>query len=246
MADQCVWVEAGRMRRSLTRALLVLGGAAVATVLGWLLGSASASAAELPSVPVVPSAVVSSVLPTVTLPAILLAAPTLPATPALPTPKLPSAPPDLGQVAQQVHLAVAGDDRVVPAVLPVAVLVPSTPVSPVRTPALATADPVAQSAVSPFVLPLHQHRQNAVVGGQRAGGHPATSAPRVPAHPLPPLQPASPSDAGAHGSGGPAGGPGSAYLPFVHVLGAAPNAVGTSNTPRLPVAPGHQPGTSPD
>ena len=66
MADQCVGVEAGRVRRSLTRALLVLGSAAVATVLGWLLGSASANAAELPSVPVVPSAVVSSVVPTVT------------------------------------------------------------------------------------------------------------------------------------------------------------------------------------
>ncbi|HEY3607640.1 MAG TPA: hypothetical protein VGL06_09085 [Pseudonocardiaceae bacterium] len=239
-------MEAGRVRRSLTRALLVLGGVAVATVLGWLLGSASASAAELPSVPVVPSAVVSSVVPTVTLPAILPAAPALPATPKLPTPSLPSAPPDLGQVAQQVHLAVAGDDRVVPAVLPVAVLVPSAPVSPVSAPAIATAGPAGQGIVRQFVLPLRQHRQVASGGGQRSGGHRATSAPRVPAHPLPPLQPASPSDAGAHGSGGPAGGTGSAYLPFVNILGAAPNAVGTSNSPRLPVAPGHQPGTSPD
>ncbi len=246
MADQCVGVEAGRVRRSLTRALLVLGGAAVVTVLGWLLGSASASAAELPSVPVVPSAVVSSVVPTVTLPAILPATPALPATPTLPTPKLPSAPPDLGQVAQQVHLAMAGDDRVVPAVLPVAVLVPSVPVSPVRVPGVATVDSVAQSAVSQFVLPLRQHRQSVVGSERRSGGHPATSAPRVPAHPLPPLQPASSSDAGAHGSGGSAGGSGSAYLPFVNILGAAPNAVGTSNSPRLPVAPGHQPGTSPD
>ena len=72
MTDQCVGVEAGRVRRSLTRALLVLGGAVVATVLGWLLGSASASAAELPNLPVVPSAVVSSVVPAI-----------LPATPVL-------------------------------------------------------------------------------------------------------------------------------------------------------------------
>jgi hypothetical protein len=220
-------------------------------VLGWLLGSASASAAELPSAPVVPSAVVSSVVPTVTLPAILPAAPALPATPTLPapnlpTPNLPSAPPDLGQVAQQVHLAVAGDDRVVPAVVPVAVQVPSAPVGPVSMPAIAVADPAARSTVSQFVLPLRPHRQAAPGGQQRSGGHAATSVPRVPAHPLPPLQPASPSDAGAHGSGGPAGGSGSAYLPFVNILGAAPNAVGTSNSPRLPVAPGHQPGTSPD
>jgi hypothetical protein len=190
--------------------------------------------------------VVSSVIPAVTVPAILPATPALPATPTLPTPKLPSAPPDLGQVAQQVHLAVAGDDRVVPAVLPVAVLVPSALVSPVSAPAAATANPVAQGTVNQFVVPLRQHRPAAAGGEQRSGGHPATSAPRVPAHPLPPLQPASSSDAGAHGSGGPAGGSGSAYLPFVNVLGAAPNAVGTSNSPRLPVAPGHQPGTSPD
>src|SRR5207237_403240 len=117
VADQCVGVEAGRVRRSLTRALLVLGDAAIATVLGWLLSSASASAAELPILPVAPSTLVSSVVP-----AILPATSVLPATPALPTPKLPSAPPDLGQVAQQVHLAVAGDDRVVPSVPPVAVL----------------------------------------------------------------------------------------------------------------------------
>jgi hypothetical protein len=239
-------VEAGRVRRSLTRALLVLGGAVVATVLGWLVSSASANAAELPSVPVVPAAVVSSVVPAVTVPAILPATPALPATPTLPTPKLPSAPPDLGQVAQQVHLAVAGDDRVVPAVLPVAVLVPSAPVSPVIAPAVAVANPVAQGTVSQFVLPPRQHRPAAAGGEQRSGGHPARSAPRVPAHPLPPLQPASSSDVGAHGSGGPAGGSGSAYLPFVNILGAAPNAVGTSNSPRLPVAPGHQPGTSPD
>jgi hypothetical protein len=233
-------VEAGRVRRSLTRALLVLGGAAIATVLGWLLSSASANAAELPNLPVVPSAVVSSVVP-----AILPATPVLPTTPTLPTPKLPSAPPDLGQVAQQVHLAVAGDERVVPSVLPVAVLVPAVPVGPVSAPAAALGNPVQQLAISQFIRPLTQHR-HAADGQQRSGSRTATSVPRVPAHPLPPAQPASSSDAGAHGSGGPTGGSGGAQQPFVNLVGAAPNAVGTSSTPLLPVAPGHQPGTSPD
>jgi hypothetical protein len=231
-------VEAGRVRRSLTRALLVLGGALIATVVGWLLSSATANAAELPSVPVVP-AVVSSVVPAVTVPVIL------PATPPLPTPKLPATPPDLSQVAQQVHLAVAGDDRIVPSVLPVAVLVPSAPVSPVRAAAVAATGPVQQIAVRQFVRPLSQHR-HAAGGAQPSGSRTATSVPGTPAHPLPPAQPVGSSDTSAHGSGGPAGGAGGAQLPFVHLPGAATKAVGTSNTPRLPVAPGHQPGTSPD
>jgi hypothetical protein len=236
-------VEAGRVRRSLTRALLVLGGAAIATVLGWLLSSASASAAELPNLPVVPSTLVSSVVP-----AILPATPVLPATPALPTPKLPTPPPDLGQVAQQVHLAVAGDDRAVPSVLPVAVLVPSVPVSPVSGPAgtVAVTNPVQQLAISQFIRPLTQHRQ-AADGQQRSGSRTATSVPGAPVHPLPPAQPASSSDAGAHGSGGPTGGSGGALQPFVNLVRAAPNAVGTpSALAARPVAPGHQPGTSPD
>lgn len=256
MADQCVGVEAGRVRRSLTRALLVLGGSVVATVLGWLLSSASASAAELPSLPVVPSpvvssSVVSSVVPAVSVPAILPVAPALTTTPALPTPKLPtpglpSAPPDLSQVAQQVHLAVAGDDRVVPSVLPVTVLVPSAPASPLSATAVAVADPVRQIAMSQFVRPLSQHR-HATGDERRSSGSTATSVPGVPSHPLPPSQPPSSSDAGAHGPSGPAGGSGGAQLPFVHLLGAAPNAVGTPNpSVARPMAPGHQPGTSPD
>jgi hypothetical protein len=233
VADQCVGVEAGRVRRSLTRALLVLGGALIATVLGWLLSSATASAAELPSVPVVPSDVVSSVVPAVAVPAILPA-----------TPKLPATPPDLSQVAQQVHLAVAGDDHVVPSVLPVAVPVPSAPVSPVRATTVVT-NSVQQIAVRQFVRPLSQYRH--VAGGaQRSGQRTAKSVPVAPAHPLPPAQPVGSSDTSAHGSGGPTGGAGGAQLPFVQLPGAAPNSVGSPTSPRLSVAPGHQPGTSPD
>jgi hypothetical protein len=245
VADQCVGVEAGRVRRSLTRALLVLGGALIATALGWLLSAATASAAELPNVPVVPSDLVSSVVPAVTVPVILPATPALPATPPLPTPKLPATPPDLNQVAQQVHLAVAGDDRVVPSVLPVAVLVPSAPVSPVSTVVVAASNPVQQLAASQFVRPLSQHR-HAAGGAEQSGNRAATSAPGTPAHPLPPVQPVGSSDTSAHGSGGPAGGAGGAQLPFVQLPCAAPNSVGTPTSPRLPVAPGHQPGTSPD
>jgi hypothetical protein len=99
--------------------------------------------------------------------------------------------------------------------------------------------------VSQFVRPLSQH-QHVAGGVQRSGNRAAKSVPGTPAHPLPPVQPVGSSDTSAHGSGGPAGGAGGAQLPFVQLPGAAPNAVGTPNSPRLPVAPGHQPGTSPD
>jgi hypothetical protein len=184
-------------------------------------------------------------LPSTALPSTALPSTALPATPPLPTPKLPATPPDLNQVAQQVHLAVAGDDHVVPSVLPVAVLVPSAPASPVSAVATAASSPVQQLAVSQFVRPLSQHRHS-VGGVQRSGSRAATSVPGTPAHPLPPVQPVGSSDTSAHGSGGPAGGPGGAQLPFVHLPCVAPNSVGTPTSPRLPVAPGHQPGTSPD
>jgi hypothetical protein len=64
---------------------------------------------------------------------------------------------------------------------------------------------------------------------------------------LPPLQPAgSSSDSSAHGLGGLASGPGSTLVPFTHVLGDGLNLAGPPSTPRPGVAPGQQPGTSPD
>ena len=250
VVDRSGWVRAGRVRRLLVRVLLVLGGAVFATGIGWLLSTASASADVLPTVPVPP---LSSVTDAISAPAVP-AAPALPST--LPTPALPSGPADLGQVAQQVHLAVSGvGDRVTPVTAPAAGLAPlvvpvSTPVSrpltvtaPRSTPSIA----VPQAAPRPAIVVAHRH--SATPGALRPAGGTDTAPAgnqqhRLPA--LPPLQPAGSSDANVHGSGGPTGGAGGTQLPFVTLPGAAPHAVGTPMTPRLPVAPGQQPGTSPD
>ncbi len=239
--DQSVWVRAGRVRRSLVRVLLVLGGALVATGVGWLLSSASASADVLPTVPLPP---LSSVTDVISTPA-----------PTLPTPPLPSTPPDLGQVAQQVHLTVSGVGARVPTVPePAAELVPlvGTVAAPVGHPLAAPAATPPSSAVTqavfrPGTVVAHRHSVGSHAG-QRTGGTGTTQAGgpvhRLPA--LPPVQPAGSGDANAHGSGGAAGGAGGPQLPFVTVLGAAPHSAGRPATPRLPVAPGQQPGTSPD
>ncbi|HEX4703429.1 MAG TPA: hypothetical protein VH352_14980 [Pseudonocardiaceae bacterium] len=243
VVDQRVWAEAGRVRRLLARVLLVLGGTVAVTAIGWLLSTASAGADELPTVPVGPSAVLSAVVPVVS------AAVTTPTLPTVPTPALPTPPADLGQVTQQVHTAVAGvGTRVEPATD----LVPVTAAGPAGSLPTVTRGPVRQrvsEVQSPRPVALSGQRRHAVAayGNQRAGGQetsPARSGHHLPL--LPPLQPAGTSDTSVHDAGGSAGGAGSAQVPFVTILGAVPGTVGMPAVPRLPVAPGHQPGTSPD
>jgi hypothetical protein len=238
----------------LVRVLLVLGGALVVTGIGWLVSSASASADVLPGVPVTPTAVVSSVTDAIsarTLPTPALPTPALP-TPALRTPSLPSAPADLGQVTQQVHLAVSGvRDRVAPVTTPAADLVPlaETATGPTGGSVTVTAPVAVPTVLAPVVRSItvvaHRH---AVIGSvePRPSGSTPTSVPARHLPALPPVQPGSSSDATAHGSGGFAGGAGGTQNPFVTVLGAASHTIGLPITPRLPVGPGQQPGTSPD
>jgi hypothetical protein len=234
----------------LVRVLLVLAGAVVTTGIGWLLSTASASADVLPTVPVPP---LSSVTDAIVVPAV----PTAPALPStLSAPALPSSPADLDQVTQQVHLAVSGvGDRVPPATAPVAGIVPLAGVvsTPDLRPLTATAPKSTPSIVvppvpvRPAIVVVHRHSVTPETvrptGG--TGMAPADNQRRrLPV--LPPLQPAGSSDANVHGSGGSTGGAGGTQLPFVTLLGAAPHSIGMPMTPRLPVAPGQQPGTSPD
>jgi hypothetical protein len=226
----------------LVRVLLVVGGAMVVTGIGWLLGTASASADVLPAVPAVPSpAVVSSVTDTI-------GTPVLPAS--LPTPALRNTPTDLGQVTRQVHLAVSDvGDRVTPVTTPALKLVPLTLTVPAPKdhPATGTAPAVSHAPATQFrPETVVAHRHVPVTGSRPAGtgSTPAAAQHHMPV--LPPLQPTGSSDAATHSAGGSAGGAGGAQSPFVTVAGGAPSPVGRPATPRLPVAPGQQPGTSPD
>jgi len=249
VVDHGGWVSAGRARRLLVRVLLVLGGAVVVTGIGWLIGTASASAEVLPTVPVPP---LSSVTDTITTPPV--ETPTLPAT----VPDLPGTPADLGQVAQQVHQAVSGvRDRVTPATAPATALVPlpvilAIPVSHapvISTPAVATAASASPTAsVRPQTVVSHRHPVGVAnhVRPRAMDTVPPAGAPQHRMPMLPPLQPSGSSDANAHTTGGTAGGAGGTQVPFVDIVGAAPYAVGRPTTPRLPVAPGQAPGTSPD
>lgn len=257
VVDQRVWLAAGRVRRLLVRVLLVLGGAFAVTVIGWLLCAGSANADELPAVPSVPSVLagVDNVVAQVS-------------TPDIPAAKLPSGPlsdpglgKGLGKVAQQVHLAVTGvGDKVAPSIPPATDLVPSVvpvpkapqpaePATQPLAPLATTGAPPAPLSASPATTRLVQYRHIAAQSVQRPTPQrpapvPSGVGPHLPL--LPPLQPASSSDSSAHGAGGVAGGPGGAQTAFPHVLGNGLNLAGPPSMPRLAVAPGQQPGTSPD
>lgn len=238
VVDQRVGLAAGRVRRLLVRVLLVLGGVCVATVLGWLLSAGSASAAPLPGVPQVPSAVSAAVDHVSTSDLVAAVRPVLPTA-------------SLDGVTKQVHVAVSGvRDRVPPAVPVTVDEHPATP-APTMTGRAASHVTPAAHPVRP-VRPVHRHvapgRHRHATGTapvQRPGAHHTVPAP---AHrgDVPPLPPVSSSDSGAHSGGGVAGGAGGAPVPFQHLLGAGPHLAGTPSTPRPAVAPGQQPGTSPD
>lgn len=248
--DHRVGLVAGRVRLLLARALVVLGGVFAITAVGWLLSAGSANADTLPPVPVIPS-VVSAIAPQLSTPDIK--PPALPAAPALP----------LDGVTKQVHVAVAGVgdkvdkvEKVAPAVAPVTdpVLHQEHPVTLAKPAVVPThrhvSTPSATASVKADTLVtdvLVQHRHVTVATPVRAR-HPVPPAPLNGHHapPLPPLQPAGSSDSSAHGAGSVAGGAGGAHLPFTHVLGGGLNLACAPSTPRIAVAPGQQPGTSPD
>lgn len=267
VVDQRVWLAAGRVRRLLVRVLLVLGGAFAVTVLGWLLCAGSANADELPTVPSVPSVVggVDDAVTQVSTPDLKPAA--LPSNPlrgdalsgaALPDSGLADtglADADLGKVTRQVHLAVSGvGDKVTPAVRPAADLVAAvTPVVHAQ-PVEAVAEPVTPQAAAVPVPPRvtvvsvpHKHTAGPPIQLPAPVRSTPASSGAMPHTPmLPPLQPAGSSDSNAHGTGGVAGGSPGAQSSFTHVIGSGLNLAGTPGTPRVAVAPGQQPGTSPD
>ena len=150
----------GRSMRLLTRVLFVLGGTVAATALGWLISSATASAATLPDLNVpgthaAPAAPVTGLLDGIT----------LPAGPASTMPKLPP-PPSAAGVAGELRTAVSQlGSRVPVRALPVAPLTaqpstsPSTPAGqsgPVSGPAparsLPTVTTVAPVPAAPAVV----------------------------------------------------------------------------------------------
>lgn len=236
VVDQRVGLAAGRVRRLLVRVLLVLGGVCVATVLGWLLSAGSASAAPLPGVPRVPSAVSAAVDHVSTSDLVAIVRPVLPTA-------------SLDGVTKQVHVAVGGVGDRVPPTVPVTVPEPPAPtttghaashVTPAAHP-VRPVHPVHRHAAPP----AHHRHTTGTAPVQRPGAHHTVPTPAHRGH-VPPLPPVSSSDSGAHGGGGVAGGAGGAPVPFQHVLGTGRHLAGTPSTPRPAVAPGQQPGTSPD
>lgn len=233
----------GAARRLLVRALVVVGGVVAVTAVGWLLSTSSAHADELPAVPLVPS-----VLSAVPQPIQHPAAPRL-STPDVKDIKAPElkpvverllpTPPSLDTVTR--HVPVAVDDPAVP---------------PLTKPArqdTESGSPVVQHAITVAVRP-HTTRQvpapkvtHVTSPAPAPVSWHATSAPSQHHQPLlPPVQPAGSPDSTVHGGTGVAGGPGGACAPFTPVLGAGPALADPSSSPRLAVAPGTQPGTSPD
>jgi hypothetical protein len=251
--DYRVGLAGGRVRRLLARVLVVLGGAFGVTAVGWLLCAGSADADSLPAVPVVPS-VVSAIAPQLSTSDITL--------PALP----------LVGITDRVHDAASGvgtkvrgkvrrvekttkvvkvRHKVVPVAVPVAHHDPIAPVArAARAARAASAARVGKvvrvgkpSTVAPAVLVQHRHAAVRPPGVPRSTPAPT---PQDTGRQAPLLPPAGPSDSSAHGAGNVAGGSGGAHLPLTHVLGHGPHLAGIPSTPRLAVAPGQQPGTSPD
>jgi hypothetical protein len=245
------------VRRLLVRTLVVLGGAVAVTVIGWLLSAGSANAAQLPSVP----SVLSGATGATDQAADQLSTPDLTATvKSVLKPDLDSAlpaPPSLDTVTKQVT---GVSDRVTPAVVPAVSLAPHKESAPEPVTTHAVAHTVTRPAapvrsLRHTVSVAYRHVSTTAAVELPGARHQVPPAPRVDTDrgvghhtpQLPPLQPAgSSSDSSAHGLGGLASGPGSTLVPFTHVLGDGLNLAGPPSTPRPGVAPGQQPGTSPD
>ena len=222
----------GALRRLLLRMTLVLGGVFAVTAVGWLLSSAAAYAGELPSAPPVSSLLDS-------------------AQQQLSTPDVTAALAKTG-LNKGVLDKTTIDKSVLTKALPPALdtVTKRVDVLPHRQATTSTPRPVR-----------HVHTAPGPAKPERAAPRPTTATPHeqqvtLPARPpagghhrapvLPPLPPAGSSDSTMHGTGNLAGGTGGASLPGTPVLGTGLHAAGSPSTPRLAVAPGLQPGTSPD
>lgn len=247
--------ERGLLPRLLSRALLVLGGAVLATAAGWLISTASASAATLPGLPTNP--VADTVRATVhqTTAALSATADSVARSKSAPLPHTPDG-------VRKVTGALSGA---------VGRLGAHVPVKPVSVPALPTAPaghhvaPAPHSATASRAVPTPHL---AVRSKPAAPAHPApvrrapaapsvhVAQPTAPARPVLPGLPApnpwspvtvpapSSGGAGATGAGGGLGfadHTGALPVPALHVERIAP-----LTAPAGLDTPGRQPGTTPD
>jgi hypothetical protein len=241
----------GAVRRLLVRALAVVGGVVAVTAIGWLLADPAAHADELPSTPSVPS-VLSAVTAPIQHPA------------TLPTADIKAIKtPDLKPVVQRLLPK--------PPLETVTKHVHATGVPLLAKPAPQEADtepPVVRHAITvairPDVTEQAVRKTTPKTGPKPTPETAAHLAAPIPAPPAPgtalarhvtstptghgngPMLPPAQPDSGVHGGGGLVGGPGSAYSLATPVFGAGLALAGPESTPRLAVAPGTQPGTSPD
>ena len=267
-------VKPGRLRRLVTRAVLVLGGAAAATAAAWAIGTATAAADQLPLPPVdsIGGVVGSGV--TAGAPARAVDAATgaldpvthdaLSAMKTAPVPQLPPPPADLATVTEQVRTAVLGvGARLAPSWTPAPGLLPApatliggdtAPAALAPQAAMSTAvdpridDPQGPAPVSNPVAPARSAHPGSVFP-RVVTGHPVPERTTDPGHGLPPAVPFAPPagspDSGGHATGGLAGGPGVGTSAVVVPAGVISRPVNPAGV-HASIAPGEAPGTTPD
>jgi hypothetical protein len=242
------------MARLLTRVLFVIGGTVAATALGWLISSATASAATVPGLNIPgthanPTGAVTGVLTSLTLPA--APAPTVPAVPKLPAP--PAGTASMSGVAGALRTAVGrlSVDRAAP----VAPLIAQPPTS--------TSAPAGQSGPASGPAPTRPLPTVATVAPAPAGSAAVVESlsrqvtgPVLPAAPHPTAPnpvPWSPVTVPAAPSGGTVGGTtGAGGLGLVDTSGTFPVPgldvvrVIPVTVPLGRVTTGKQPGITPD
>jgi hypothetical protein len=241
----------GRITRLLTRVLFVLGGTVAATALGWLISSATASAATLPDLNV-PGTHAGPVAPVTG----LLDKITLPAAPASTMPKLPTPPAAaMSGVAGELRTAVSQLGSRVPAVpvTPLAARPPTSPSAPVgRSGPVSAPAPIRPQTTATTVAPIASSSATVVRSLPRqAGGQVLPATPRpVPTVPNP--APWSPVTVPAAPGGSVGGATGAGGLGLVDTSGAFPVPgldvvrVVPVTVPLGRVTTGKQPGITPD
>lgn len=245
VVDQRAALAAG-VRRFLVRMALVVGGVFAVTAIGWLVSGTAAHADELPSVPPV-SALLDHAGHALSTPDIKPVASI--------TKTLDKALPDKATLTKTTGL----DKTVLAKALPPAPVIDTVTKQVVPDHArVTTSVPVvhheaghATAMVTRSVAIHQQSRSVRVLPAPMPMPMPVPVRPAPAGHHhdgpvLPPVQPVGSSDSTMHGTGGLAGGAGGASLPATPVLGGGLQSAGTPSTPRLAVAPGLQPGTSPD
>jgi hypothetical protein len=247
----------GRITRLLTRVLFVIGGTVAATALGWLISSATASAATLPDTHAGPVAPVTGLLDKITLPAAPAATvPNLPAGPASAVPKLPAPPAaEMSRVAGALRTAVSQLGSRVPAVpvTPLAARPPTSPSAPVgRSGSVSGPAPARPLSTATTVTPIASSSATVVRSlSRQAGGPVPPPAPRpVPTVPNP--APWSPVTVPAAPGGSVGGATGAGGLGLVDTSGTFPVPgldvvrVVPVTVPLGRVTTGKQPGITPD